>query len=497
MANISSINGNEIVDTAAIRNTYFCFNKGNSLSDLNNAPNNSVGWLHLGRTVELPDNMPVTSGFPTVSLLFTYLLKDGTAKIQRFVSMADSREWYRFYSDGSWQSWQTRAIDDNTASAYKTYSSSKIVSLIGSPIRNAGSIYAASGMPDLNDAPQNTIYMLNFARSTTELPANYPIDSVIDGFCMLATINAQGTSSNVQYFYSVSHQRLYTRWSYNNGGTWTWTPWTVVRQDGGGAGAYYTCMKDGSGDFSSVVQAINALADESNATLYIGAGTWDIISELGGDYVEGVSSNQRGLYLQNGIHVICSSRAKLTCNYTGDNANTREWLSLFNSGVGGFTLENAVLESSNIRYTVHDERGDATDHYDNVYINCKMTHNDGFYEQVIGGGLGIDGHVRIVGCVFDSNKENAGYLVSYHNSADGAWNPAVQTPEQARSFLEISNNYLKRGSVNIIKMGRSEEVTTVTISGNSLETPVLVNQSSTLYHYDNMEVLQWNNEIRS
>jgi hypothetical protein len=258
----------------------------------------------------------------------------------------------------------------------------------------------------------------------------------------------------------------------------------------------YYLKKDGTGDFTSIVTAINTVCNEKNATLYIGDGTWDIVAELGSTFMESVTNKNRGLYLKNGVHIICSSKSLIVAKYTGTNANTREWFSAFNAGEGGFTLENATIESDNIRYTVHDERDEDADIYYNHYINCKMKHTNGFYVQCIGGGLGLDGHIIIDGCIFETDKTSSVALVSYHNCMDGGWTDAES--KNAQSFVFIKNNYLgSKGFIQINKMGKSQKITNVIITNNSLGSAVSVVNSTNYYWYDNVDVKQWNNEVRS
>lgn len=257
--------------------------------------------------------------------------------------------------------------------------------------------------------------------------------------------------------------------------------------------AIYHVEKDGSGDFTTIVEAINYINDNNimDATLYIGAGTWDLISELGSAYVESVSSSKRGLYLKNRIHVICSSKALITCKYIGSNASTKEWLSAFNAGEYGFTLENANIETDNIRYSIHDEYGySGSTPYYNKYINCRMKHTNGQYVNCIGGGLGIDGYVEIRGCYFEGDA-TAGNprLVYYHaNNELGV--------TDAKGIMEIHDNYFDGlGTFGVNTYGDSEEMSTAYVSNNSLGSELLKIEGSYAPN-DNIEMIAWNNEIR-
>lgn len=260
----------------------------------------------------------------------------------------------------------------------------------------------------------------------------------------------------------------------------------------------FICAKDGSGDFTKIVDAVNYINDNSvvDATLYICDGTWDICSEYGAE-METMNSKKRGLYLKNRIHIICSSRAIITAKYTGTNDTVREWFSAFNAGENGFILENAKIETDNIRYCVHDERDADSDSYKNQYINCDMTHTNGFYVQCIGGGLGLNGHIIIDGCKFKGKVFNSQDtpLVSYHNSADGAWDDTES--KGAKSFIDIKGCYLAdKGTFNFINFGKSNKLTTVLLHDNSIGGPVQTSNGSKFYQ-QNIEIFEWDNVNRN
>jgi hypothetical protein len=259
----------------------------------------------------------------------------------------------------------------------------------------------------------------------------------------------------------------------------------------------FSVKKDGTGDFTNLVDAVNIVSEIMDAVLYVGDGTWDIISELGSAYVENVSSTQRGLVLKNRIHIICSSKALITCKYVGVDADTREWLSAFNAGINGFTLENARIETDNIRYSVHDERDSNPDQYKNSYINCKMKHTNGFYTQCIGGGLGLDGNIIIKGCKFTGDGgATVRSLVSYHNSGDGYWTSAPS--QNAQSTIKLSDNYFSDiGRLELINFGNSQKITEVLINGNSFGAAISHINSPTYSPYENIQVTSWNNTIRA
>lgn len=260
----------------------------------------------------------------------------------------------------------------------------------------------------------------------------------------------------------------------------------------------YHVEKDGSGDFNKLIDAIEYAEKWMDSVVYIGDGTWDLLSELGSEYVESASNSKRGIYLKNRIHLIGSSRSLITAHYNGDNQQTKTWLAPFNSGEYGFTLENITLESSSLRYSVHDERDTSAEPYTNKYINCnfKTDNSNGGLRQCIGGGLGRDGHIFIRGCVFNSVTANHNSAVSYHNT----W----YRGGTGKSFIDIQNSIVKgTGTFRFSWFGDSTEMTQVICANNSVGSEIQFVQETTDTSLGvktdivNMELHQWNNEVRN
>lgn len=268
--------------------------------------------------------------------------------------------------------------------------------------------------------------------------------------------------------------------------------------------------KDGSGEFDKLVDAVQYATKFFDSTVYVGAGTWNVISEFGKTYMESVGSTQRGLYLKNRIHLIFSSNAVVSAMYDGFDGNidddTVEWFSIFNSGEYGFTLENLTSISRNIRYPVHDERSQTTDEpYKNHYLNCIMVHSNEKYDQAqgksgyaqcIGGGLGTDGHIIIEGCVFENtyrysaDAQGRKRLVSYHvNNKAGA---------TGRSTIEIKGCFFRdTGTIKAGYMGTNTDVSTMLVHDNSLGAEPFVEAEIQSADVQNIEMIAWNNEIRT
>lgn len=253
--------------------------------------------------------------------------------------------------------------------------------------------------------------------------------------------------------------------------------------------------KDGTGDFTKLIDAIDEAEKYMDSVVYVGDGEWNIIDELGSDYLNSVSFTQRGIVLKNRINLVFSSKSKVICDYSGDNTTIKNWLSPFNAGKHGFTLENLNIYSHNVRYSMHDERDSDGDFYINRYINCHFFNHDekGGFRQCIGGGLGKNGYIVIENCIFENPKASNNSLVSYHNTANVGGG-------SAKSNIEVSNCYVKgTGTLRFSWYGTSTDTTIVKATGNNLGSAIqfVAETSDGTSPNENVELYEWNNIIRS
>ena len=240
-----------------------------------------------------------------------------------------------------------------------------------------------------------------------------------------------------------------------------------------GADKQFTKLKDG----------VEYASKYPNAVLCVEEGTYDLVSEYGAETLESTSTIT-GLILKNGLHIIFSPKAKVTFNYTGSNSYIHTDFSPFNTGEYGGTIENLDLECSNCRYGIHDERGISRDRYVNRFINCRIKvdnsqNPDWSNPQNIGGGLGTDGYIEIIGCVFN-------HAVTYHNSH---W---ASAPANSKSTVIIKDCYFENYGISI--NGYTASITAKSrfvITNNSLK---VLECNDTI---PNVEMFAWNNEIRS
>lgn len=254
--------------------------------------------------------------------------------------------------------------------------------------------------------------------------------------------------------------------------------------------------KDGTGNFTTLKEALEYSLVHPFTTIYVGNGTYDLIEEFGNDYFTNFTGGSRaGLKLDNYVHIIFSSNAKVICNYTGDNDKIKKDFSPFNTIAGGqqqkgFILENLNLECSNVRYAMHDETSGQANPYRNVYKNCRMvidnSDNTQGYPQCIGGGLGSSAEIIIENCYFESIHTDQTYdIVSYHNGGNG------------KSNIVVTGCYFAgKDRCRCSNSGSATEVSIMMVSNCSLGAePRIIDEVSGANQ--NMRLIKWNNEIRT
>lgn len=248
--------------------------------------------------------------------------------------------------------------------------------------------------------------------------------------------------------------------------------------------------KNGNGDFTSFVDAINYACQFMDSVVYVGAGTYDLLDELGDDYLDSASSTNMGLVLKNRVHVIGTSQTVLEMKYTGSSADVKEYISPINAGTHGFTLENIIIDDENVRYSIHDDLGGAgSTPYTNKIINCTLIHKTGHYSDCIGGGLGENAYIEIRGCYLegDSGRPRLAY---YHGNNNSSVTNAI-------GRITVCDNYFAQdGTFKLTKYGNSQTVSKAYVSNNSFGSEPTVDSGSSA-PYDNMEMIKWNNVIRT
>lgn len=245
-------------------------------------------------------------------------------------------------------------------------------------------------------------------------------------------------------------------------------------------------------EYTKLKDAIEAASAYMDSILYVDKATYDLIEEYGTSFFANyTTADGVGIVLQNRIHIIFEQGSKVVCNYTGDNENVHTYFSPFNAGPYGFTLENAYVESTNTRYTMHDERAGNAVPYKNTYKRCTFIHDSAATSwgahQALGGGLGCWGDILIEDCYMSSVDYSD--VLTYHNA--GYENPDFT---EFKSNIVIRGCYLE-GTIRINSTGYSKMVTHAYVSGNSLTSEPLSGKTTTDAE-TNIALHAWNNTIR-
>lgn len=258
---------------------------------------------------------------------------------------------------------------------------------------------------------------------------------------------------------------------------------------------------DGSGDFTTIKQAIEYANNYEGTTIRILPGSYDLVAEFGDSYLDALSDNNPdyGLYLGNGVKIICSPLANIQFDYDGDNEWVVRNFSPFNTGNNiGYQVEGMHITAHNCRYIMHDDPlwADKMKFSHNVWRNCYFEIypspqvSSWVNHQIIGGGFGYNNLIEIDSCIFNAHYSGVDNYssVSYHGDVSG------QTG--SRSRLTIKNCWFADGNRVILEgYGASTVKSEVVVDGNSFKNASadIVYDSS---NADNMTVYRFNNESR-
>ncbi|MCQ2464390.1 MAG: hypothetical protein MJ095_02260 [Oscillospiraceae bacterium] len=272
---------------------------------------------------------------------------------------------------------------------------------------------------------------------------------------------------------------------------------TYEKPNSSGESLRYVLDVNGNGDFTGWVQATTAIKDASNVTLIVKAGTYDIAAELGDEYLANydVNVNGWGPVLGNGVHVIMEPNATLKFENTAKYSNVLTYFSPVNTGNGGYTLEGGSIICKNCRYAIHEDEYSRT-RFSQVIIRGVYMRIDNTTDfpsagtRCIGGGTGFCSNVIIEDCVFDTPVDDRNVpLVSFHTSA----------ADNSKSQVVIKGNYFKnKGFLRLTWYGPSTLMSRFTVTNNNFGSamPDLAAEDSS-YPNNNIELIQWNNIVRS
>lgn len=250
-------------------------------------------------------------------------------------------------------------------------------------------------------------------------------------------------------------------------------------------------------DFASLRSAIDYAIQFKNAKVFVKYGNYNLLQEFATE-ISNSQATQYGICLENGVHILFESGITVRALYSGTDENVLTYFSPFYAGAkgGGFTLENLVIDVSNVRYCVHDELGGLEVPTDNKFINCRMTMDNttatrNWYYQCIGGGCAKNSYVEIRNCYFKTKiaETTDGYAsVSYHNADH----------DNAQSNIVISNCYFAdKSTVRVSHYGNSPKKSLLTLDNCSLgSAPIVRHEVSGATTPENFELFGYLNEIR-
>lgn len=398
-----------------------------------------------------PENLPFSAIPDSLMLLETYKTSNGY-KVQRLQERGNV--YTRTYS-AAWSNWRkSNALDTLvTASNYATI------------------------LPDVDNAGNGT-YLLNFALTDTNLPANLPFTTVPDTLMIFeSAVNGAYTWQEIRL---ATGNATYRRT--NAGG---WRSWYIV----GNAVPTITVR---SGE--SILEGVKACYEKGYHKVVVEAGEYDIITEYkslyGSSYFDtytdysGSDKFDRGIWLEN-IEIIFSPGAKVLCKYTGDNAGVEAYFSAFAVG-NNVTIDGLVLDAENLRYGIHPDFNTGTDVTRFTLRNCDLKHINGTNEQAIGAGFGIHVDWLVENTIFRSESSNVVFRV--HNNVS----------DEARSRLVVRNCYIDGpGVFKFNSYSTSTEVSTVTVTGCCYANAPVAGYETEDSTTENVKLCAWGNTQRA
>ena len=300
----------------------------------------------------------------------------------------------------------------------------------------------------------------------------------------------QLTDNDHQYIFTQNG--VYTR-AYFNG---VWQAWfgTTFTQNAGrivecGVGKEYTTLRS----------AIAAAIQTNGTKVIVYPGVYDLTKEFA---TELQNHSGSGILLTNDVHVVFMPGAYVTCLVDVSNEWAYTYFEPFRVNSGNFTLENANINCKNTRYNVHDELAGSDAQYIHRYINCIMEHYDenpiAYYTQCIGGGLGSNGYIEVIGGKYKSTSlyyqtehytspDDMQMPITYHNGNNAACDCKIVI----RDVYLADKGYLRFGNY-----GPSTILTPVFVSGCRMYKPVfLMNETWLPSQVQNFEIISFNNEI--
>ena len=187
--------------------------------------------------------------------------------------------------------------------------------------------------------------------------------------------------------------------------------------------------KDGTGDYTSLTQAVKSIPDFSDKqyTIKIYTGTYDLLAESGGDSFLAAAEtggNRNGLNLINkNVRLVGVGNVILNMIIPDEKTttNTAQNISAIECAYHN-ELENITVNGQNIRYVIHDETGNNAKYNNTIhrFKNCKFKHlgnKSGVWINVAAYAAGTSSgcQYEFDNCIFISPSYSAW---SMHNNAN-------------------------------------------------------------------------------
>ena len=382
-------------------------NYSSLLPDLNNANPNYAYLIQYGVEGSLPNNYPINSGMPN-DLLITYAT--GNNKSQLLIR--NGIIYSRFSNDnGVWGEWvysdYNKILTNNKA--MRTY-----------PTRINQQNYS-SLLPDLNNANPNYAYLIQYGVEGS-LPNNYPINSGMPNDLLITYATGNNKSQLL-----IRNGIIYSRFSNDNG---VWGEWVEKIQ--------YIAVTN-----SNFIEAMNKAYNIGKIDVYFTSTLYDLYSIYGGDAFFNNYNHENDGYgpiFGNGCKYHLN-QARFTFNNTNNNAEIETNFSPINI-YDDCEIYGGYIEAKRCRYAIHADapffsKTNSSHIIDSMVINFDNSKNISRpSNNAIGGGLSLNGTVKINNIMMISDKESN---INYHANGTGA----------GISKIFISNCYVPNGNIQV------------------------------------------------
>ena len=398
------------------------------LPDVDNAPVNTVYGLNFpDDSTEIPSNLPWTTWKGgSLSTLFTY----GNGYAEKQILITNDGDMYLRTFSTHWEPW----VEINV------HSHVRFVTI--AHISNYKTV-----LPDVDNAPVNTVYGLNFPDDSTEIPSNLPWTTWKGG--SLSTLFTYGNGYAEKQILITNDGDMYLRTFSTH-----WEPWTEKNNE--------THIIDNVKDLIKYLD-YNYVMSHPNMTIYLKSGTYDLIAGYGDEWFNSYPSTgyKSSLILANNVRVIGGQNTVIKADYEGTNTYVPEQFSPFET-YGSCELTGVQIIAKNVRFCIHSDfssENPANIRYSNLYLeidnrNSPTRPGSG---AVIGGGFGINDNIVITNCICKGNTlDNDTPTLYYHSSSK----------EHSKSIIVISNCYLVDGFIKISKLGCSYETSYAICNNN-------------------------------